>query len=200
MRRKDARYPVFYDKEDRNPKALGICTYPRAFLLDKTGTVVWEGPLWKQNLPRIEQRVREILEGKSPPRFRIAYLSRKPDAQPVVFTVRLDGSDRRELGREPMSMTLRTVSPDGRRIVFASERDGNMEIYTMDLGSKRLRRLTANKVYDGFPVWSPDGRQIVFVSDRNGSREVHVMDADGANPRRLIRSNGAQVGPVWFTR
>ncbi len=207
LRSKGVPYPVLYDGDSRNPKALGIISYPRVFVLDKTGTVVWEGPLWKGNLPKIEKHILEILEGRSPARkatpghsSRIAYLLRTPGSEKaVVFTMRLDGSDRRVLEKEPLGMASKTVSPDGKRIVFASDRDGNQEIYTMDLTGRRLRRLTVNEAYDGLPTWSPDGKQIVFVSSRDGNKEVYVMDADGSNQLRLTHSKGAEVGPVWLT-
>ncbi len=208
VRKRGARYPVLFDRDSRNPKALGITSYPRAFLLDKAGVVVWEGPLWKQNLQQIEGQIREILADKRPAgtprpgnRFRIAYLSWSPDSKnPVVLTVSPDGSDRREPGKRPVDVTTRTVSPDGKWVVFAADRDGDQEIYAMELDGKRLRRLTMNRARDGSPSWSPDGRQIAFVSDRDGTQEVYVMDADGSHQRRLTRSRGAKVGPVWWTR
>jgi hypothetical protein len=199
IRRKGAKYPVLYDAECRNPKILGISTYPRAFLLDKAGVVVWEGPFWKKNLPRIEAHIRELLANKKPgpKEFRIAYLSRQPGStRAVVFTMKLDGSNHRRLEGEAMAMNLGTVSPDGKHIVFASDQ----EIHTTSLDGKERRRLTRNKAFDGSPIWSPDGKQIVFLSSRSGSREIYVMDADGSNPRRLTRSRGTEVGPVWFTR
>ena len=133
VRQKGVPYPVLYDAESCNPEALGIISYPRAFLLDKAGTVVWEGSLWKQNLPKIEKHIVEILEGRSPTRkatpghrSRIAYLLRMPGSEkPVIFTMKLDGSDRRELGKKPMGTTNNTISPDGKCIVFASDRDTN---------------------------------------------------------------------------
>jgi len=206
VRSKGVSYPVLYDAESKNPEALGICTYPRAFLLDKAGVVVWEGPLWKKNLPKIEGHIREILASKSPPRKattgspRIAYLSRKPGSQkPIVFTMKLDGSDRRALGKRPMAMTTKTLSPDGKCLVFASDRDGNQEIYTMGVDGKGQRRLTVNEAHDGSPSWSPDSKQIVFVSSRDGQREIYIMNADGSNKRRLTYSKGEELGPVWLT-
>ena len=72
------------------------------------------------------------------------------------------------------------------RIVFASTRDGNAEIYVMDADGGNQERLTDNPWRDSGPKWSPDRTKIAFVSDRNrGFVQIHVMDADGSNPIRL---------------
>jgi len=63
-------------------------------------------------------------------------------------------------------------SPDGRRIAFASNRDGKSEIYVMDADGSNVARLTNNLTDDGFPKWSPDGRKILFHSNRDGNWEI----------------------------
>ena len=55
-------------------------------------------------------------------------------------------------------------SPDGRKIAFVSDRDGNSEIYVMNADGSGQRRLTRNPAYDADPAWSPDGRTIAFVT------------------------------------
>jgi len=57
-------------------------------------------------------------------------------------------------------------SPDGRRVVFQSERTGSREIFLLELASRELRRLTTNDHEDLTPDWSPDGRRVAFASDR----------------------------------
>ena len=76
-------------------------------------------------------------------------------------------------------------SPDGRKIAFASERDGNSEIYLMNADGSGQRSLTRNLAYDGDPAWSPDGQKITFVSNRDGRYAVYVMNADGSGQRSL---------------
>jgi TolB protein len=75
--------------------------------------------------------------------------------------------------------------PNGRNIVFFSARDGNPDIWSVQLSGGRLTQLTTNPATDTNPFYSPDGQQIAFLSDRGGRSEVWVMGADGSSPRRL---------------
>src|SRR5215211_5681384 len=72
------------------------------------------------------------------------------------------------------------------RIAFQSDRDGDLDIYTIspkgELGKrgKRARKLTSNQTHDYAPNWSPDGKKIAFTSQRDGNAEIYVMNADGS--------------------
>ena len=88
-------------------------------------------------------------------------------------------------------------SPDSRRIAFASERDGNFEVYAMNADGSGVTRLTYNDAYDSWPAWSPDGRHIAFDSDRDGNPEVYVMNADGSGVTRLTYNLAADGTPAW---
>ena len=84
------------------------------------------------------------------------------------------------------------------RIAFASDRDGNMEIYVMDADGGNPRRLTNSLFFDDRqPSWSPNGKRIAFVSEREGSREIYVMDADGKNPQNLTHNPDDNEDPSW---
>ena len=88
-------------------------------------------------------------------------------------------------------------SPDGQRIAFTSDRDGNREIYVMDADGGNPTRLTQNDGDDVDPTWSPDGQRIAFTSDRDGNREIYVMDADGGNPTRLTQNDSDNRISRW---
>ena len=98
-----------------------------------------------------------------------------------------DGSNLRRLTDDPSDDFFPSFSPDGRHIAFASERDGNLEIYVMGFDGSNPRRLTDHPTRHRtfLPRWSPDGRHIAFVSERDGNLEIYVMASDGSNPRRL---------------
>ena len=73
-------------------------------------------------------------------------------------------------------------SPNGRKITFASDRDGDNEIYTMSPNGANVHQLTVNADDDEFPNWSPDGRLITLNSNRDGNYEIYTVRADGGNP------------------
>jgi len=92
--------------------------------------------------------------------------------------------------------TAPALSPDGQRVAFMSDRDGNWEIYVINSDGSGLRRLTDNAAQDGLPVWSPDGRAIAFVSDRDEGWAVWVTLANGQGQRQLFAMEGSPDGLV----
>ena len=88
-------------------------------------------------------------------------------------------------------------SPDGQRIVFESDRNGDYEVYIMSSDSSNLINLTQSVGDDKAPAWSPDGQRIAFVSNRDGNWEVYVMSSDGSNLINLTQSVGDDKAPAW---
>ena len=91
-------------------------------------------------------------------------------------------------------------SPDGTRIVFATDWDGPLAIYVMDVDGTDLRQLTypLDSQFDMQPAWSPDGAKIAFTSTRQpGITNIFVVDADGGNPVRLTDIFAVDGNPVW---
>ncbi len=82
-------------------------------------------------------------------------------------------------------------------LAFVSDRDGNDEIYLLDIDRDFLYRVTDNPFGDRYPTWSPDGRYIAFQSDRDGNYEIYVMNANGNNVRRLTENSADDLQPSW---
>lgn len=91
--------------------------------------------------------------------------------------------------------TLGRFSPDGTLIVFMSERDGDDEIYRVNVDGSNLQQLTNNTVGDVQPSFSPDGTRIIFASDRDGNYEIYTMNTDGSNVQRITNSADDDRGP-----
>ena len=83
------------------------------------------------------------------------------------------------------------------KIAFASNKDGNAEIYAINADGSHQTRLTNNSDEDGFPSWSPDGARIAFQSSRDGNWEIYVMSADGSNQTRLTNNPDLDMLPAW---
>jgi len=67
------------------------------------------------------------------------------------------------------------LSPDGTRVLFTSSRDGNNEIYIMNVDGTNLVNLTSNPADDNSPAWAPDGNSFTFTSNRDGNREIYLI-------------------------
>jgi TolB protein len=91
---------------------------------------------------------------------------------------------------------LGVVSPDGRRICFSSNRDGNPELYIMNLDGTNVFRLTNHPAADITPTWNPQGTQIAFTSDRRGPPQLYTIGADGTNLTALTSESYADR-PTW---
>ena len=97
---------------------------------------------------------------------------------------------------KPAQENRATAASPG-KIAFASDRDGNFEIYVMDADGGGQIRLTENSGEDYSPAWSPDGNRLAFVSTRDGNAEVYVMNVDGAGQTRLTNNTASDLSPVW---
>jgi len=91
------------------------------------------------------------------------------------------------------------LSPDGRRVVFGSDRSGEQEVWLADRDESNAVRLTTMGAGTGVPRWSPDGEQIVFHSNREGQWDVYVVPAAGGKPRNLT-SHAASGSWPRFSR
>lgn len=127
----------------------------------------------------------------------IALVTESSSTDLNISTIRLDGTGFTVLTNDPRLDVDPAWSPDRSRIAFASDRDGNFEIYSMNANGTNLVRLTSNLAVDRNPDWSPDGSRIVFESDRPGNQEIYVMNADGSNQVRLTESPSADIHPAW---
>ncbi len=86
-------------------------------------------------------------------------------------------------------------SPDGTAVIFESKRDGNWELYRVDITGENLQRLTENDKTDRRAKWSAGG--ILFESQRDGNYEIYRMDPDGNNQVNLTNDPGSDNNPIW---
>lgn len=92
--------------------------------------------------------------------------------------------------------TAPALSPDGQKIAFMSNRDGNWEIYVSNTDGSGMQRLTDDPANDGLPAWSPDGQVIAFVSNRGGTWAIWATTPGGNDQRQLFPMEGSPDGFV----
>ena len=110
--------------------------------------------------------------------------------KPYAVVANADGSGLRTLTRIAGVNGARVSwSPDGRKIVFVSDRDGNLEIYVMNADGSGQRNLTRHPGHDSDPAWAP-GRKIAFATKTRGQL-AHVLEQDRS---RLTASKIAYLG------
>ncbi len=92
-----------------------------------------------------------------------------------------------------------SYSPDGKKIIFTSFRDGNAEIYMMDADGTNAKRITNKPGYDGGPFFSPDGKKIIYRSDRkdNDLLQIFVNNLDGTDEKPLTNNEHVNWGPYF---
>jgi len=107
-----------------------------------------------------------------------------------LWLVNSRGGDRTPLTTVPND-NRPTWSPDGRYVVFTSDgRDGNYDLYRVDVSSGQVVQLTADPAVDTLPAVSPDGSWVGFASNRGGSWQLWAISISGGNPILISPING----------
>jgi Tol biopolymer transport system component len=88
-------------------------------------------------------------------------------------------------------------SPDGKKIVFVSKRDGNNEVYLMNKDGSEINKLTNTNAKESDPSIAPDGTKILFLSERDGVSQIYVMNIDGSNPINITKTKNHEFSPCW---
>ena len=134
-----------------------------------------------------------------------------------IFSANRDGSDMRRLTTATGYDAEATVSPDGKKIIFTSTRDNDIELYEMDVDGKNQRRLTNEVGYDGGAFYSQDSQWIVWRASRPkgdaeikqfkdllakelvmpSKLEIMIMKADGTQKRQLTSNGAANFAPYF---
>lgn len=128
---------------------------------------------------------------------RIAYVSNVPSDDREIFTMRYDGTDIQQLTNNAFDEGTPVYSPDGSKIAFHTDRDGNFEIYVMNSNGTSPVRLTNDGEADLKPTWSPDGAYIAFASYRDGNYNIYRMNANGGDVLQLTASSSTDYEPSW---
>jgi Tol biopolymer transport system component len=139
----------------------------------------------------------------SPNSGSIVFVSRR-DGNFEIYRMKADGTNQIRLTRASDACSTSATlcgdrypswSPDGRKIAFTSDRDGNDEIYVMNPDGSGQKRLTRSPGADVKPKWSPDGTRIFFTTNRYGNADVFSMNPDGTGQANISRNSRDDVHP-----
>lgn len=135
-----------------------------------------------------------------------------------IFVANLDGKITKQLTNSPGYDAEATVSPNGKMIVFTSDRSGDLELYTMDINGNNVKQITFGLGYDGGAFFSPDSKKLVFRSSRPKTpeeieeytsllkeglvaptnMEIYTCNVDGSNLKQVTNLGKANWAP-YFT-
>jgi len=127
---------------------------------------------------------------------RIAFAGKKGSVT-EIYTIRFDGSDLEKITNFRSLTLLPRWSPDNREMTFTSYRDGNPDLYLMDMSSGRTRKISASSGLNLAAPWSPDGTKMLMTLSKDGHQEIYVMDFREGRSRRLTYNYSVNISPSW---
>jgi Tol biopolymer transport system component len=129
---------------------------------------------------------------------RLAYVQENLDSD--IWRLELGG--RRKAVTRLISSTRRDMtphlSPNGKRVAYASYRSGHSEIWVLNIDDSESVQVTSfNGPFLLGPRWSPDGTGIAFSAGVEKNSEIYIVSAGGGKPRRVTVSPGRDILPDW---
>jgi Tol biopolymer transport system component len=134
-----------------------------------------------------------------------------------IYVSDLNGKVLRQLTTEPGYDAEATVSPDGKKIVFTSDRSGDLELYTMNIDGSDVKQITFGLGYDGGAFFSPDSKKLIFRASRPQTEaeikeykellsqglvaptnmELYTCNADGSELKQITHLGKANWAPYF---
>ena len=134
-----------------------------------------------------------------------------------IFVANMDGEIINQLTDEPGYDAEATISAQGDKIVFTSDRTGDLELYTMDIDGSNVNQVTYGLGYDGGAFFSPDGARLIFRSSRPKTEEeiteykdllavglvkptkmeLYICNVDGSDLKKITDLGQANWSPFF---
>jgi Tol biopolymer transport system component len=116
-----------------------------------------------------------------------------------------DGNNQQRITNNPADDWPAAWSPDGQWLVFASERDGNWNLYVVEAAGGPAQPLTDAPGDERDPIWSPDGQSIAFAYNQGAGWDIYTLPVATTDIRVVSSSEWSQITntpgderyPVW---
>ena len=133
---------------------------------------------------------------------RIVFSTRRNnDGTEDIYRMNMDGSGEAPLVTWPSDEIHPCISPDGKELLFTSDKEGVYNIYRMNMDGTGIEQLTFGDIFNQSfsPRWSPDGKRLVYSNTDGGiNSQLFVMDKDGSNNVRITNAEyGRRAQPDW---
>ncbi len=115
----------------------------------------------------------------------------------VIWTLPVGGGTARRLTDDLTDGAQPDWSPDGKRLVFQSYRDGTFQIWTVNADGTGLTQHTHGAFDCREPRFSPDGKTVAFSSDRTGAYAIHTLDLASGETKLWASAEGQACEPAW---
>ena len=127
---------------------------------------------------------------------RLVFASTQHSPTADIYLTDVGASTVTQITSDTSNDVMPSLSPDGRRIAFSSDRNGSWDIFITTVEGGQPVQITSDATHELHPSWSPDGREVVFsrLGQMSGRWELWVLDAAQPSRRRFI---GYGLFPVW---
>lgn len=128
---------------------------------------------------------------------RIVYASTRHRDTADLYIKRVEGTAVTQLTDDPANDVMPAVSPDGKRIAFASDRSGTWDVYLMDIDGGQAVQITNDGFQNIHPSFSPDGKRLVYSSYGSSTGQWELILIDDVDNPTVKHHIGHGLFPEW---
>ena len=113
-----------------------------------------------------------------------------------IYILNLETREKKRITNSTAIDVSGSFAPNGKRVVFNSDRNGRRHLYVANSDGKNVKRISREGGSYYTPVWSPRGDMIAFTKQEGGQFYIGIMETDGSNERMIAKSFHVE-GPTW---
>ena len=116
-----------------------------------------------------------------------------------IYSINLQTKDVSQLTNSLENKFAPNLSPNGKYLAFHSsiEDQNNLDIYTLELDTNKIQRITYDSGWDTSPEWNSAGNKLTFVSTRDGNQDIYIIELSTTKITRITKNPGSDVNPSW---